>query len=100
MAEEGSRQRPRGCSTICLPIDQQRYQAIVHSAEEFRLWLDTAFREMPELFPKAFASGYTLKDARCSKKIDLLLRRIECQSSGEAFSVRPSFVLPYMTGYT
>jgi hypothetical protein len=28
------------------------------------------------------------------------LRRIECKASGDAFSVRPSFVLPYMTGYT
>ena len=37
---ESSRQAPRGCSTICLPIDQDRYQSVVGSPEEFRLWLD------------------------------------------------------------
>lgn len=95
-----SQQKPRGCSTICLPIDQDRYHRVVQSPEEFRLWLDQAFRDMPELFPKAFASGYTLKDARRSKKTDLLLRRIECKATAEAFTVRPSFVLPYMTGNT
>ncbi len=97
---ESSRPKPRGCSTICLPIDQQRYEGVVSSAQEFRSWLDQAFHDMPELFPKAFASGYTLKDARRSKKTGLLLRRIECNAGGEAFTVRPSFVLPYMTGLT
>jgi hypothetical protein len=97
---ESSQQKPRGCSTICLPIDKDRYQQVIGSSEEFRLWLDQAFRDMPELFPKAFGSGYTLKDSRRSKKTDLLLRRIECKATSEAFTIRPSFVLPYMTGNT
>src|ERR1700682_1973699 len=97
---EGLRPRPRGCSTICLPINQDRYQKVVNSPQEFRLWLDQAFRDRPELFPQAFAKGYTLKDARLSKKTGLRLRRVECKSTGEAFTVRPSFVLPYLTGNT
>jgi hypothetical protein len=97
---ERSQQKPRGYSTICLPIDKDRYLQVVDSSEEFRAWLDQAFRDMPELFPQAVASGYTLKDARHSKKADLMLRRIECKATGEAFTVRPSFVLPYMTGNT
>ena len=28
------------------------------------------------------------------------MRRVECKSTGESFSVRPSFVLPYQTGNT
>jgi hypothetical protein len=95
-----SQQKPRGCSTICLLIDQDRYQQLIDSPEEFRRWLDHAFRDMPELFPKAFASGYTLKDVRVSGKLGLRLRRIECKATGAAFTVRPSFVLPYMTGTT
>src|SRR5207302_11255645 len=92
--------KPRGCSTICLPIDQEPYEALIDSAEAFRGWLDQAYRDMPELFPEAFVSGYTLKDDRVSSKTALRLRRIKCKASGEAFTVRPSFVLPYMTGWT
>ena len=94
------RQRPRGCSTICLPISTDHYQRIIDSPQQFRCWLDRAFLEQPELFPKAFAQGYTLKDARVSAKTGLRLRRIRCKATGEAFTIRPSFVLPYMTGWT
>jgi hypothetical protein len=95
-----SQKRPRGSSTICLPIDKARYEKVVGSPEQFRDWLDQAYREAPELFPEAFAQGYLLKDKRTSAKQGLLQRRIECKASGEPFSIRPSFVLPYMTGAT
>src|SRR5262249_55293066 len=62
--------------------------------------LDTAFHDCPELFPEAFAQGYRLKDDRTSAKLGLRLRRIECKATGAAFSVRPSFVLAYMAGWT
>jgi hypothetical protein len=55
---------------------------------------------MPELFPKAFATGYTLKDSRVSAKLGLRLRRLCCKATGQAFTVRPSCVLPYLTGWT
>jgi hypothetical protein len=96
----GPGQRPRGCSTICLPIDKDLYQGLIGSAEEFRRWLDRAYGDVPELFPEAFAKGYTLKDSYRSRKTGLLLRRVECKATGESFTVRPSFVLPYMAGYT
>src|SRR5438874_6619660 len=90
----------RRCSTICLPIDQQSYQGLIHDPERFRAWLDRAFRDCPELFPEAFAKGYRLKDDRSSAKTGLRLRRIRCTATGESFSVRPSFVLPYLTART
>jgi hypothetical protein len=92
--------KPRGFSTICLPIRKDRYLHIVASPALFRQWLDEAFRDNPELFPAAFASGYTLKDRRLSRKRGLPLRRIRCKATGAAFSVRPCFVLPYMTAWT
>jgi hypothetical protein len=92
--------RPRGCSTICLPISPERYQQIIGSPAAFRGWLDQAFRDAPELFPADFASGYTLKDDRVSAKRGLRLRRICCKATGAAFTVRPSFVLPYLTAWT
>jgi hypothetical protein len=91
---------PRGCSTICLPIGKDLYQSIIDSPAAFRRTLDLFFQEMPELFPKDFASGYTLKDSRVSAKLGLRLRRVRCKATGAAFTVRPSFVLPYLTGWT
>jgi hypothetical protein len=91
---------PRGSSTICLPFRKEEYETFIDDPSLFRTALDDAYREMPELFPTAFAQGYTLKDARLSKKTGLRLRRIACNATGEAFTVRPSFVLPYLTGYT
>src|SRR5258708_4729348 len=97
---ESSLSLPRGSSTICLPIDKDLYQETINSPEAFRRWLDQSFGEMPELFPERFAQGYLLKDDRVSAKLGVRLRRIECKATAEAFTVRPSFVLPYMTGFT
>jgi hypothetical protein len=83
-----------------LPFRQEDYQQFIDDAGAFRAALDRAFADMPELFPSAFAQGYSLKDFYTSKKTGLRLRRIVCQSTGDSFTVRPSFVLPYMTGYT
>lgn len=91
---------PRGSSTICLPFQQEAYDLFIGDPETFRAAVDQAFSDMPELFPSAFAEGYTLKDLYTSKKTGLRLRRIECRSTGDFFTVRPSFVLPYMTGNT
>src|SRR5438128_1419243 len=87
----------RRCSTICLPIDQDSYQGIVADPTRSRAWLDRSFRDCPELFPKAFAQGYRLKDGRCSAQTGLRLRRVRLKATGESFSVRPCFVLPYHT---
>lgn len=92
--------RPRGSSTICLPFRQEDYLQFIDEPGAFRAALDRAFSDMPELFPSAFAQGYTLKDSYRSKKTDLHLRRIECKATGESFLVRPSFVLPYMAALT
>lgn len=95
-----SQQKPRGSSTICLPIDQSLYECAVESPQLFRQTLDGFYRDMPELFPDAFANGYTLKDGRVSAKLGVRLRRIECKATNEAFTIRPSFVTPYMTAFT
>src|SRR6516164_5303099 len=89
----------RRCSTICLPVCKDAYPGFIDSAVAFRGWLDSAFRDAPELFPQGFAQGYTLKDSRFSAKRGLRLRRIHCKATGQTFSVRPCFALPYMTGW-
>jgi len=81
-------------------MSQELYDQCIDSPAEFRRVLDQAFRQWPELFPAAFAAGYTLKDSRRSAKRGLRLRRIQCKASGAAFTIRPVFVMPYMTAWT
>jgi hypothetical protein len=99
MAEK-SLSLPRGSSTIRVPIDKDRYQQIVADSGAFRRFLDECFAVHPELFPEAFASGYRSKDCRTSEKMGVAIRRIECKADGSVFSIQPSFVMPYLTGYT
>jgi hypothetical protein len=88
----------RRCSTICLPFDQARYPALVADPAAFREAVADFFRRMPELFPDGFARGYLLKDRRPSRKLGLLVRRLRLRATGETFTVRPAFALPYMAG--
>jgi hypothetical protein len=89
-----------GCSTICLPCSKDDYLNLIHDPAAFRQWIDGSFRDCPELFPEAFAKGYLLKDARTSAKLGLPQRRIQCKATGNAFTIRPSCVLPYMAAWT
>jgi hypothetical protein len=89
----------RGHRTICLPIPEETYQQIVDDPREFRRTLDDLFRRVPELFPADFAHGYQLKDARTSAKLGIRIRRIALKD-GTAYSLRPSFVMPYLTART
>ena len=89
----------RRCSTVCLPFDQARYAEVVADPAAFRAALDRFFLAMPELFPDAFAQGYRLKESRTSRKLGLRVRRVRLKATGESFTVRPSFALPYMAGW-
>src|SRR4051794_14315015 len=92
--------RPRGSATICIPMRRDQYDQCIDSPAAFRQLLDQTFQQMPELFPTAFAQGYTLKDSRRSRKRGLLLRRIQCRTTGAAYTIRPDFVMPYMSAWT
>lgn len=85
--------------TVCLPIGEDEYRPVVDDPRKFRDWVDQCHKEMPELFPEGFSKGYGLKDHRVSTKTGLAIRRIELRD-GTAYSVCPSFVMPYMTGRT
>ena len=85
--------------TICLPIPEAQYRPCVLDPKQFRDWLWDAFDQFPELFPDDFAKGFTLVDCRQSKKLDLMIRRIQLRD-GTRYSVRPAFVMPYMTART
>lgn len=60
--------------------------------------MDYVINLYPELFPVTITAGYQLKDSRYSKKLGLRIRRIETRDA-QSWSVRPSFVTPYLSGY-
>jgi hypothetical protein len=97
MADGTATRSSRGHRTICLPIPEDAYQRVVHDPSQFRATVDECFRRAPELFPARFALGYELKDDRVSTKQALPIRRILLRD-GTAYSIRPSFLMPYMTG--
>src|SRR3954464_10599691 len=90
---------PRRCSSICRPFDQRVYEDAVGDPAAFRAALDRLFLDAPELFPEGFAGGYRLKETRTSRKLGLRVRRVLLKATGQSFTVRPSFVLPYMAGW-
>jgi hypothetical protein len=96
MAKGSATRSSRGHRTICVPISEELYTQIVNDPQEFRRTLDECFRQHPELFPRNFAEGYQLKDYRRSAKQEVPIRRIVL-NDGVAYSVRPSFLMPYMT---
>jgi hypothetical protein len=99
MAAEGATRLSRGHRTICLPISEEAYARIIDDPAGFRRALDECFRGMPELFPADLAHGYRLKDDRTSAKQGVLIRRIVTRD-GTAYSIRPSFLMPYLTART
>jgi hypothetical protein len=99
MAAEGATRLSRGHRTICLPISEEAYARIIDDPAAFRRALDECFRGMPELFPADLAHGYRLKDDRTSAKQGVLIRRIVTRD-GTAYSIRPSFLMPYLTART
>ncbi|MDM8523234.1 hypothetical protein QUF80_07675 [Desulfococcaceae bacterium HSG8] len=52
----------------------------------------------PELFPPETEYGWRTKDSHISKKQGIKIRRIEI--GGISYTIRPSFVMPYMTAMT
>ena len=96
MAEGIATRSSRGHRTICVPIEEEDYLRIIHDPKAFRRTLDDCFRQTPELFPVNFALGYELKDDRMSAKQQIPIRRILLKDDS-AYSIRPSFLMPYMT---
>src|SRR5215475_3396798 len=56
--------------------------------------------QYPELFPQDMDQGFTFHDAYVSGKQDLIVRRIKLITTGAVFTLRPSFVMPYMIART
>ena len=92
---------------ICIPIDQETYNQIIDNKELFRDCVDEHIEKYPEIFPSSIKRSYKL-NGLCdeSKKLpEVKIRRISARESNEqgkkeCYQVVPSYVMPYMTGYT
>jgi len=103
--EKDTARLAQGSPRICIPIDQDTYGRIFGDAAAFRQYVDHMITQHPEVFPTPIGHGYWFHDLLPpSKKLpDIRLRRIKLNTptaDGQTiFTIAPSFVLPYMTGY-
>ncbi len=101
VSTNGGSARPRGSKTICIPCGPKRYGELVKDPQRFRRYVDEVYARHPELFPAAMSAGYQCHEIRtASVKLGLRLRRIKLVATDQVYSVCPSFVMPYMVGYT
>ena len=91
---------------IRLPIELEDYQEIIGDRKAFRKWVDGMIEQYPSLFPQAIVKGYVLHDMRTSVKLpEIQMRRIKLKERDEqgkdmVFTIVPSGIMPYLTGYT
>jgi hypothetical protein len=92
---------------ITLPISEDAYYVIIDDEKTFRDYLDMMIDLHPELFPQDILVGYHLHGlSPISKKMpETRTRRIKLKAKDESgrkqvYTVAPSFVMPYRTGYT
>lgn len=98
MAKERRKRGTAGDKTICLPIAEDRdYEALVEDLETFRQYLNQQIAAHPELFPEGIELGYRFHGWVQSSRQQLKTRRILLPRTGEAYQLRPDFVMPYMS---
>ena len=91
---------------VILPLNRETYNHLIDDPVDYRAYVNTMLTECPELFPSDMQAGFTWHDCLSSKKMpDVRMRRIKLKQPDAAgkdqvWTLAPSFVMPYMTGYT
>lgn len=89
--------KKRDCRVICVHFPEDLYPKIVNDPQEFREFLNGQIPLFPEVFPAGIEQGFQMKDQHKSHRLGLIIRRIRVD--GVSYTVRPSFVTPYLTGW-
>src|SRR3954447_21928504 len=89
----------RGQEGLCIPCSQEQHERIVDDPARFRACLDRQIEATPDPFPPGIRRGYRMKDVYTSRKTGWRFRRIDLRD-GQSYLVRPSFLMPYLTGHT
>jgi len=98
MGKADARSTTRNNKSICLPFTQDDYNKNIKDTVNFRRCVDERIRLYPELFPPEISDGYQMTDSYFSKKLLTTIRRIDI--AGTAYTIRPSYAMPYMAGFT
>ena len=99
-------QPSKGKQRICVPIEQEKYTEILDDPKAFRRFVDEMVEAYPELFPSTIKEGYKLDGftPQSKKMPEVRIRRIRLKTKPDdncgVYAIAPSFVLPYMRGYT
>ena len=90
---------PRGSKQICIPMTSDIYHRIWDDAGEVRRLLEPLIQTSPELFPQGMQEGFQLTGRlpESEKMPGVRLRQVRLADGG-VFTLRPSFVMSYMTG--
>jgi len=100
-AQPLEKQPPTRRHSICLPFQSEaHYKTCVENPPQYRQWLARCFARSPALLPRDFGAGFHWHSQYWQKKQGLCLRRLKLKATGQVFTVRPSFVLPYGAGRT
>jgi len=100
MQQPKSKPVPRRNRTIIVDFIQAEYELNIHDPFYFRSVLNSFMNRHPELFPFGPQHDYQMKDIYLSKKLSIIIRRIKVTIDNKVvcYTIRPSFVMPYMTG--
>jgi hypothetical protein len=79
---------------------EAEYERLIEDTPAFRDYLDCQIQENTELFPAGIEEGYYFHGFVESEKMHLKTRRIRLKSNGQAYQIRPDFIMPYMIGKT
>jgi hypothetical protein len=90
---------PRGSRQICIPMTRETYDRIWNDAGEVRRFLQSLIENSPELFPGGIGDGFQLTGRlpESGKMPGIRLRQLRLRD-GTTFTLRPSFVMSYMSG--
>ncbi len=106
-AQKTEQRSNRGQRRVCIPVEQDDYQAVIEDNDAFRTMLEESIAQYPVIFPPDITQGYKLNGwVTKSKKIpDVRMRRIclralDSEGKKQVYNIAPSFVMPYMVGYT
>ena len=89
---------PKGAKQICIPMEREQYDEVWHDSSAVRKLLDALIAESPEIFPSSIQEGYQLSGhlPESKKMPGIRLRQIRMECG--VYSLRPSFVMNYMSG--
>lgn len=89
---------PRGARQICIPMTRDVYDRIWNDVGEVRRFLAPLIEAHPQLFPPEIEQGYQLSGCLPESKKMPGIRLRQLRVRDKAYTLRPSFVMSYMSG--